>query len=536
MNVELPTQHELILVMPEIWLAVGMCAVILVPFICRSSVNLPVATALGALVLALLSALPFDQMTHGPGEFVFHNALAIDPFSQFFKVLLYVFTSFIIALWLLTSRRETDTKDVPDFLCLLLGATLGMSLMASAANLLTIFLAMEAASLPSFALAGFRKRHRLSTEGSLKYVLFGAAASSVGVYGMSLIYASSGSLDLSAVAGYAAANGISPLMAAGLAAMFAGVAFKLSAAPLHLWCPDVFEGAPIEVTTFLSVASKGAAVCLLLRIVAAFGAAGAAASSPEHAVSFTGLATGVALLGAATATWGNLVALHQTNIKRLLAYSSIAHSGYMIMGCSLVALVGEGEAARSMGGAILLYLLIYMFMNLGAFAVVALVAQQAGTEQVRDYVGMIRSSPAMAIVFTLFLLSLLGMPPLGGFMGKWYLGLAMYDVGGSVAAALIAVLLFNTVLSAYYYFRPMIYMVLSDPKDTKPPAVTPRGAWLGLTTICAVVLLLTFILPNPVATLTKDYGTIASRPAPAAAPQAAVVESKPLSRNADHGG
>ena len=168
-----------------------------------------------------------------------------------------MFTVFVVAQWWIASRKQVHVKDVPDLMCLLLGAALGMSLMASASNLLMIFIAIESASLPSFALAGFRKRHRVSSEGSLKYVLFGAASSGIMLYGMSLIYGSVGSLDLWEIAAHAT-QGTPPLLAIGLGAMFVGFAFKLSAVPLHFWCPDVFQGAPIEVTTFLSVVHQRA--------------------------------------------------------------------------------------------------------------------------------------------------------------------------------------------------------------------------------------------------------------------------------------
>lgn len=494
--------------MPEIWLVLAMCAVVLVPFVRRRSAALPVGAALAGLALALFSALPLSSLTGGAGTFVFHRMLAIDPFAQFFKVLLLAFTVLVVAQWSLTSRAGTDVKDVPDYLCLLLGAAFGMALMASASNLLMIFVATEAASLPSFALAGFRKRHRPGTESSLKYVLFGAVASSVSLYGMSLIYGAAGTLDLAGIAGAAAAgDGMTPMLAVGLMAMFAGFAFKLSAVPLHFWCPDVFEGAPIEITTFLSVASKGAAVCLLLRVMHAFGVHGAAVGGP----GFAGLATGVALLGAVTATWGNLVALRQVRIRRLLAYSSIAHAGYMIMGTSLVCLLPEGAPVQKMAGAVLFYLLVYMFMNLGAFTVAAVIAQRSGSEDIRDYAGLIRRAPITAVLLATFLLSLFGMPGLGGFMAKVLLAIAMFEVGGVAAFLLVGVLLLNTLLSLYYYVRPVYYMVfVSDEQDR--PAIVPRGAALAMLLACAAALLWTGLLPNGPGQLARDYGTLVARP------------------------
>jgi NADH-quinone oxidoreductase subunit N len=503
-EVKLPSIEELTLVGPELALIVAMCAVVMVPFVQRRSVALPVVTAFIGLFVALFAALQIGHIPGG-GVYVFAGSLAIDPFSQFFKMLLIVFALFILLQWLITSRSQTSVFDVPDYLCLLLGAVLGMALMVSATNLVMIVVAMETASLPSFALAGFRKRHRVATEGSLKYVLFGAASSAIGIYGMSLIYASTGEIGLAEIGAHAAREGISPLMGVGLMAMLAGIAFKLSAAPMHFWCPDVFEGAPIEITTFLSVASKGAAVCLLMRVLLSFGAAGAGFTEATQ-LSFVGLATGVAIVGGITATWGNLVAMHQSNIKRLLAYSSIAHAGYMIMAVSLVAAVNS-TIAQDVAGAILFYLFIYMFMNLGAFTAVAMIAQHTGSEDIRDYVGLRQRSPAMAWALTLFLLSLFGMPGLGGFMGKIYLSFAMIDVVGAPAFVLIIVLFINTVISLYYYMRPVYYMMFKADEKSRPCFV-PRPAGLALTLICAVMLLWTGILPSAASELAKEYATV----------------------------
>ena len=276
MTPTLPDLNSLWLVMPEIWLTLGMCVVLLVPFIRRSSWFLPAVGTLVSLGLALVATLGTFSEIRDTGLNHFAVMLTIDPLSQFFKVMLLVFTMLIILQWLIINRRETGVAvyDTPDFLCLLLGATLGMALMASASNLLMIFVATEAASMPSFVLAGFRKKHRVGSEGSLKYVIFGSAASAIMLYGMSLIYGYTGTLDLGQVCGRGYGEDV-PAAGGGAVGDVAGIAFKLSAVPLHFWCPDVFEGAPIEITTFLSVASKGAAVCLLMRVLHSFGMAGA---------------------------------------------------------------------------------------------------------------------------------------------------------------------------------------------------------------------------------------------------------------------
>ncbi len=522
MTPTLPSFEALRLVMPEIVLTIGMCLVILVPLVRRESRALVVGSSLLTLFAALLATVA--TLPHA-GAIVFSGMLTIDPFAQFFKILLLLFAILIVAQWSLLSRDKTHVHDVPDYHCLLLGAVLGMSLLGSATNLLMIFLAMEAASYPSYALAGFRKGLRKSTEASLKYVVFGASSSAVMVYGMSLIYACTGSFDLAALA-QASVTVMSPMLAIGLLAMFVGVAFKLSAVPLHFWCPDVFEGSPIEVTTFLSVASKGAAVCLLVRITQTVGEATFALGADP----LVGLATGLALLGAVTATWGNLVAYHQTNIKRLLAYSSIAHAGYMIMAAALLVIAQPGPASRAIIGAILFYLVVYLFMNLGAFTVATVLSAQLTRaskvsdndesygENINHYAGLIQRAPLPTILMAVFLLSLFGMPGLGGFMGKIYLAVGMLEAGAWAGYILIAVLLINTLLSLYFYLKPVYLMVFKQLPEVDAPKLTTDIAALrpiyvsglaGLVlAVCLIGVLWTGILPGMMGELTHEHATI----------------------------
>jgi NADH-quinone oxidoreductase subunit N len=483
--------NEVMLLSPEIFLAIGMCAVIIVPFFKRDSVKLPA----GAAILSLIAALFATGFAGNEHESILYGAMVVDPFSRFFKILLLTFTLLIVAQWMIVRDRNSNRLDIPDFLCLLLGATFGMSLMASASNLLTIFIAIEAASLPSFALAGFRKYTRAGTEGSLKYVIFGAASSAVMLYGMSLVFGATGSLELSDIAQAAARDGMNPMLAIGLLGLLSGIAFKLSAVPLHFWCPDVFEGAPIEVTTFLSVASKGAAIILLVRVLSAFGAA---AYEVNDMTLFTGLTTGVALLGAATATWGNLVAYHQTNIKRLLAYSSIAHAGYMIMAVAFLP-VSDFAKTGDITSAILFYLVVYLFMNLGAFTIAAMIARRTGSYEISDYTNMRERNPVLAALMMLCLLSLFGMPGLGGFMGKAFLIMAMKG-GGVGGLVVIAVLLINTLISLFYYLRPIETMYLR-PDDQNRPAIAGNQAGLTLVLACAFMLIVTGVLPS----MTHDH-------------------------------
>lgn len=519
MSPTLPAWNEIRLVLPEIWLAVAMCAVLLAPLAKNRASAVAAATAVGGLLLALGAALLTLGDARGP---VLSGMLAIDPFGQFFKVLLMGFVLLVMVQWLTAGWRGLGERDVPDFLCLLLGATLGMALMASSTNLLMIVIAIESASLPSYVLGGLRKRLRVGSESALKYVLIGAAATAVMMYGISLIYGLTGTLDVASLAARVAGAGVSPLLAIGLMGLLVGIAFKLSAVPLHFWCPDVFEGAPMEVTTFLSVASKGAAVVLLVRVL--FSLAGAAEAVGDCAASVTGIAVAVGALGAVTATWGNLVGLRQTNIKRLLAYSCIAHAGYMIMAASVMALtrtlgpgaVVAGTVALSpvptdVAAAILFYLLVYLFMNTGAFTVAAVVSDRGGGEDIRDYAGLVTRSPLLAVLLAVFLLSLFGMPGLGGFLGKIYIAVAMAQLGGW-GFVLIAVLLFNTLLSLYYYLRPVYYMVLLPDAERRAAIPVPAVA-VALLVLCAAALLWTGLSGGTI--LARDYAILGASASPA---------------------
>ena len=493
--------NDLRLVLPECVLVLGMCAVILVPFFRRKDAVGPIWAAALTLLLGLMAILA-GMMTESvdPYRSVFRGALMIDPFSQFFKLLLMLFTLFVVLQWLVASRRRINPPDIPDFFCLLLGATVGMMLMASAQNLLMIVVATETASLPSFVLAGFHKHRRTGSESAIKYVLFGAAATSIMIYGTSLIYGCTGTLDLAGVAASVSGSGMSPLFAIGLAALLAGIGFKLSAVPMHFWCPDVFEGAPVAVTTFLSAASKGAAVILLVRVLTSL-------NSPAFGLTWEsagiGLAIGVAIFGAITAFWGNLMAFHQNHLRRLLAYSSIAHAGYMIMTAAVVVVAHRPQLVWS---AILFYLFVYMFMNLGAFTVGALIAKRTGSEDIRDYAGLIRRSPVVSALMAIFLLSLFGMPGLGGFWAKIFLMIAMAQLGVA-GYILIAVILINTLLSLYYYLRPVFYMTMAA-DDGKRPVFAVGGSGLAMLLICAAMLLWTGIVPGYANRLTSDYATL----------------------------
>jgi NADH-quinone oxidoreductase subunit N len=503
----------------ELVLIGTIIAVLLAPFFSKKSNILCAGISIAGLLIALVFEI-FVGTGGQSGEY-FRGLLVVDTFSQLWKILLFIFTIGVIVMWFCTTASSMHEGDGPEFFTLLLSATVGMAIMSSTANLLMLFMAVEMASLPSYVLAGFRKTNRIGAEASLKYVLFGAATSAIMVYGLSILYGLYGTLQVDELGQLMATSTIgiggSALLAVALAGLIVGVGFKVSAVPFHFWCPDVFEGASIDVSAFLSVASKGAALALLLRVLMTFAAGAGYHNAPG--ISMNALATVVGVIGAITATVGNTSAFVQTNIKRLLAYSSIAHAGYMLCALSLLVRGAKaqadfdptGEAAR----AILIYLAIYMFMNLGAFTVAGLIWRETGSERIEDYAGMGRRSPILALCMTIFMFSLVGLPPLAGFTAKVYVLWALIQNGGWWWA-LVAVIGINTILSLYYYVRVVKVMYL-NPSDR--PSFIPNPIGLGVSVLCAVMLFVMFVGFSPLNRLARTHSDVylgdnmAARPA-----------------------
>jgi NADH-quinone oxidoreductase subunit N len=452
------------------------------------------------------------------GVDLFSGLLAYDNFTIFVRLFLFSFTALLIWLCLLTGIP--DAEDSADFNCLLLGAVVGMSLMASANHLLMVYIGVEMASLPSYALAGFLKGRRQGSEASLKYVVYGGGASGVMLYGISLLagrFSTAYLPDLAA--GYVAALqhapaatplGFDPILLLGTLFLLIGLGFKLAAVPFHFWCPDVFEGAATEVAAFLSVASKGAALALLGRLVLVLTGLGDRAQ-PPLVVNWLDVARylcpALAFFAALTATFGNLAAFPQTNLKRLLAYSTIAHAGYMMMG--LAPLTRDGASA------VLFYLVAYLFMNLGAFAIVAFLRNQTGSEDLSAYRGLALRSPAMTVMLSIFLLSLLGIPPLAGFIAKFRIFSVLFNAGisytdaadpayhqlGYVLFALLVIGGLNTAISAVYYIKVLKVMILDRPaeepgiREPRPLPLLAGPALYG--TVMVVMIFVIGVVVNP---------------------------------------
>ncbi|GIW39514.1 MAG: NADH-quinone oxidoreductase subunit N [Candidatus Binatia bacterium] len=406
-----------------------------------------------ALAGAGLSLLAASRQFGGETGWLFSRMIVLDPFAVFFKVL-FALAAIAIVWMSLDSREVRSFRSQGEYYGLLLTATLGMYLMAAASNLLMAYLSLELLSLVSYVLTGYLRHDRRSGEAALKYLIYGGVASGTMIYGMSWIFGLTGSMDFAAIHAELFSGSPDRLTAfVALVLVLAGFGFKIAVVPFHMWAPDVYHGAPIPVTAFLAVASKAAGFALAIRffypVVSEMAGDGtwkflAGLDWPQLLL----------VLSMVTMTLGNLAALSQQNLKRLLAYSSVAHAGYTLMG--LVVLSDEGLRA------VLFYLVVYYLMNLGAFLVVMIVANATGREDIDGMRGLAwRGGAAPAVAMSVFLFSLTGIPPLAGFVGKFYLFAAVVE-RELYFLALVGVL--NSVVSLYYYARIVKTMFLDFPE------------------------------------------------------------------------
>jgi NADH-quinone oxidoreductase subunit N len=457
--------------LPEILLLALALLVLLVDAIWheRSRPWLGWFTAIG-LIATLAAGILFSQ-PHADEGAIFGGMLRDDWLAFTFRIL-FVFSAAVTAL---LSSGVQGLRQKGEFYSLLVIATLGMNLMASAADLLMLYLAIETTSIPLYVLAGFLKKDNKSTESGLKYFLFGALTSTVMLYGFSLLYGLAGATNLYALAERLQAGAVSVWVLAGaLILVLVGFGFKISMVPFHFWSPDVYEGAPTPITAFVSTASKAAGFAVVVRVLLAVFPAAQAYWVPALSV--------LALL---TMTLGNLLALAQKNIKRLLAYSSIAHAGYVMIG--LVSLSAFGVTS------VVFYLAAYMVSNLAAFAVVILFARAAGSEEIKDYAGLSRRSPGLALVLLVALLSLAGMPPLAGFVGKVYVFAAAVE-SGLVWLAFVGVI--NAIFGLYYYLTVLKVVYLYRSENDGQPVAVPRTYAVALI-VCVLAILLIGTLSAP---------------------------------------
>lgn len=377
---------------------------------------------------------------------LFSGFFYLDSFAHFFRY----FALLAVFITLLMSYAYTPLRNryEGEFYGLFLFMAFALILIGAANNLLMIFLAVEFVSLLSYLLVGFLKQDAKAKESAVKYLLFGSVCSAVMLYGMSLAYGAAGSLELSVIGNAFIFTAMKPLAMLAMFFFFVGLGFKISMAPFHMWAPDVYEGAPTPVTAFLTVAPKALGFAVLMRVIATV----FPAISHQSAVVLT-------VLSMLTMTIGNITAVSQNNIKRFLAYSSIAQAGYILMGLAAFSRLGQDG--------ILIYLLAYLFTNLGAFAVVTYVEGQTGSDDLKTYAGLSRRAPAAAFLMAVFLLSLAGLPPLAGFIGKYYVFAAAIQENFITLTVVAAV---NSVIAAYYYFRIIRLMYLTEPEGPEFPA------------------------------------------------------------------
>jgi NADH-quinone oxidoreductase subunit N len=467
---------EFVPFLPEIFLAAAGFALLLIGIPLRPH-GTRLVSGLAVAALAVTSVLVLSVGSPSTGAItILGDMLVIDQMAVFVKLL--VLAASAMSILMAAGYLERSGYGGGEFCSLVLYATVGMFVMVSGANLATMYVGLELMALSVYVLVGYFKLEVKSNEGAVKYFVLGALSSGILLYGISLVYGTTGTLDLQSIHDRLASvpeNNLALLL--GIVLVAFGMLFKVAAVPFHVWTPDAYEGAPTPVTAFMSVAPKAAAFAMFLRLFAG-------AFAPE--VDYWRVVLWVA--SAATMIYGNIAALTQDNVKRMLAYSSIAHAGYALMGL---------VAANAMGTwSVLLYMLVYAFMNLGAFGFVILLESRGYTgETITDYAGLARSHPGAAALMLWFMLALAGIPPTAGFMGKLYLFAAAVN-GGYVWLTVIAVLM--SAVSLYYYFRIVVQMYLRDEEGARP-AEMYRDRWVeAMIAVCAAVTLAIGVYPTPV--------------------------------------
>ncbi len=482
---------NLALFIPEITLAVFAILVILLDLGVRQK-NLLRSVSLAGLVIAGGVTVAMWGGNYSP---LFNDMLAVDNFALFFKML-FAGIAFLVIL-ASADYVEKFSRFQGEYYALILLSTLGMMLMAATADLISLYIALELTSISLYVLVGFLK-DRKSTEASLKYLLLGAIASAVLLYGMALVFGFTGQTQLGAIAQSIQSMSLdnilaSPALLMGIVMLIAGFGFKIAAVPFQMWVPDVYEGAPTPVTAYLSVASKAAGFALILRVFySAFGI-------PEWLSMNWG--TVFAVLAVISMIIGNVVAIPQTNIKRMLGYSSIAQAGYLMVGLATLGFASSSSIQGQSG--ILFFLASYSLTNLGAFIVVITISNKIDSDMIADYSGMGKRAPVLALAMTLCLISLIGMPPAAGFMAKFYIfsAAAQNDL---LWLVIIAVL--NSVISAYYYLRVVKVMWSGEAasQEKVPSSGAPRLALF----LCCLGVLLLGIIPGLVIRLAEVAGKL----------------------------
>ena len=480
---------------PEIAVSITLVVIVLADLIFgKKKSHLPVISIIGLLVTGYfvieqfgMNATAFSSSPESKG------LLSVDAFGAFFKLIVVLTTIFVVFFSVSSKEIKESVDRHGEYYTLIFGMVLGMFLISSATDLILIYLSIEVLSLSSYVLAGFVKTAKRDSEASLKYMIYGSASSGIMLFGISLIYGLTGTTNLytiNQILSVSQMTGFTFIFAAIL--ILAGIGVKISAAPFHFWTPDVYEGAPISITAYLSVASKAAGFALLVRFIKITFVDSVAPTGFWSILNVVDWQSILIVLSILTMTLGNFAALWQDNLKRMLAYSSIAHAGYLLLAVAIFS--DQGLSA------VLIYFAIYLFMNLGAFFVVMLIANKIGSEDIDDYKGLGSSASILGVALTIFLLALAGLPPTAGFIGKLYIFIALIDAN-MVAVAIIALL--NTVVAYYYYVRVLknLYLVQHESKFSKIEVSFGNKVLLFVLLIPVLVLGVYF---TPLVTLAKN--------------------------------
>ena len=487
------TSTDLVVALPLIYMILLACAVIVVDLIWPGRDQIALGVGLVGLAIGIGVVVAVGA---GGSRQAFGGSYVLDAATTYLDVLFVA----IALLTLLVAPDYLRPRHLPlaEFGATLIFAISGAMLLAASNDLLVLFLGLELLVLPGYLLAGFAKRDGLSTEGAIKYFLLGSFSSAIFLFGLAYLLGFTGTTRINLIAqqlqaiatGHAA---LSAGLAIGLAFLTTGVAFKIAAVPFHYWTPDAYQGSPTPVTGYLSVGPKVAAFALILRLFV-----GALAPIKGD------LTAALVILAVLTMTLGNLVALNQRNIKRMLAYSSIAHTGYILVGLAAWAGAIPASQAELTGiEGILIYSVAYTFMNLGAFAVISALQRRPGvTSEIESFAGLGRRAPALGALLALFLISLTGIPPTAGFFAKAYVILAAVEVGGWLTLlAVIAVV--NAAIAAFYYLRVVVYMYMREAPEGAPP---PGRSWelqLGLA-VAAVFTIVLGLFPSELIALATN--------------------------------